>query len=70
MNSSCQSVSVEGKPVLMGMGEILTLAGISRSTLSRWRRRGEFPPPLERPGRRLAWYTRDVLTVLKIGGAT
>ena len=53
------------KPVLR-QREVMAVTGMSRSTINRLRKLGEFPEPSHNLGLRiLAWRTSDVLTWLE-----
>lgn len=49
---------------LLTEAEVLELISVSKSTLRRWVRSSEFPPPVQLPGRRVAWRARDLNTWL------
>lgn len=45
---------------LIRQKEVCILIGRNRSTLYRWRRKGEFPKPIPDPGGELMWRTSDI----------
>ena len=50
---------------LMRLEEVLAVTGLSKSTLYVMVRRGEFPAPVRRGRRAVAWPRRDVVDWLK-----
>ncbi|GAA5213750.1 helix-turn-helix transcriptional regulator [Corallincola platygyrae] len=49
---------------LLTEAEVRKLMSISRSTLRRWIKAGNFPAPVQLPGRRVAWRSSDLNTWL------
>lgn len=46
---------------LLAMRDVINAVGIGRTQLYWIRMSGDFPPPLDLPGRKLFWHREDVL---------
>ena len=52
-------------PAMLSSTDICTLAHISRWTLARWRRNGDFPRPVVAKKNTVRWLTADYLAWIK-----
>lgn len=54
-----------GHDRLLGWDQVMEISGLSRSTLWRLQKRGDFPDPVRLAPRRLGWWESDLIVWAK-----
>lgn len=69
MASITSRASSPATPLVYRQAAISRMFGVTRQTISRWRREGNFPKPIRLGANSIAWHVKDIDSWLESRGA-